>query len=40
MNRKQRTEIKKDKSLIIGLYFIIKKYLPEEDFKEKDDFER
>lgn len=28
MNRKQRRELKKDKNLIIELYSIIKKYLP------------
>ena len=28
MNRKQRRELRKDKNLIIELYYIIKKYLP------------
>lgn len=29
MNRKQRRELKKDRNLIIELYSIIKKYLPD-----------
>lgn len=29
MNRKQRRELRKDKNLIIELYSIIKKYLPD-----------
>ena len=29
MNRKQRRELRKDKNLIVELFAIIKKYLPE-----------
>ena len=29
MNRKQKRELRKDKNLIVELYAIIKKYLPE-----------
>ena len=44
MNRKQRRELRRDKNLIIELYSIIKKYLPnsyiklEQDYSQKDRF--
>ena len=39
MNRKQRRELRKDKNLIIELYSIIKKYLPDlfDKFEELTD---